>query len=399
MKKKLITCHSVKLAEKAAGSSSPLIIEGWANRCIVDRGGDYVPASAWQLENFLKVPTILFNHDTNKPIGKCIAIEKKEDQGLWIKAQISGSADPEISKIRDLIQEGVLNSFSVGFDARHEAKNSEGVNEITDAELFEVSVVTMPMNQDSQFSLATKALSSWLDQAVKCYHEGDKSKGFIPVLKGESKITKGLLAKDPTIREVFTLDALLKACDEEQTDPEKKGDVLVLPKTLFENEEACMAFLSLSDTLEALGSVGENEDKSAWVIDVGVKAEKSEPKPEDEVPIAAPEGPEDLAPMAEEEPKKEDKTVGLSGDEQKVDANPQLDLMKQTNVLLSVLVDKIDGLTKVVSEGLAAASAEEAQENQEEGQEGQEESQEGEDMSALDKMLSQLELLVSHLQG
>ena len=134
-------------------SKGGLTIEGWANKAIVDRGGDIIPKSAWDLENFKKNSIILFNHDKNQPIGKAVSIEPR-DEGLYVKAKISASADPGISKVRDLIKEGVLNAFSVGFDSIDEAKSADGHNEIRAAELFEISVVSIPMNQDSLFSLS-----------------------------------------------------------------------------------------------------------------------------------------------------------------------------------------------------------------------------------------------------
>lgn len=134
-------------------------IQGWANKAVVDRGKDVIHQAAWDTENFKKVPTILFNHDKDKPIGKAVDI-RPTDQGLWIKAKLSNSKDPMISMVRDLVQEGMLNAFSVGFDAKDEQKNADGINEIKNAELYEVSVVTLPMNQDSTFDLSAKSLGT-----------------------------------------------------------------------------------------------------------------------------------------------------------------------------------------------------------------------------------------------
>lgn len=141
---------------KAVGKDT--YVQGWANKAVVDRGKDLIRTDAWNLENYKKVPTILFNHDKDKPIGKAVDV-RPTDQGLWIKAKISNSSDPEISKIRDLVNEGMLNAFSVGFDSQNEEKDAEGVNNISQAELYEVSIVTLPMNQDSTFDVTSKSLS------------------------------------------------------------------------------------------------------------------------------------------------------------------------------------------------------------------------------------------------
>jgi HK97 family phage prohead protease len=134
-----------------------LYIEGYANMATMDRDEEIIPAQAWDLKSFNKAGVILFNHDQNKPIGKPVKIEVKND-GLYIKARISSSDDPEIAKIRDLIEDGVLNCFSVGFRAKDHNRLSGGALEITKAELFEVSVVSVPANADSVFKLSTKYL-------------------------------------------------------------------------------------------------------------------------------------------------------------------------------------------------------------------------------------------------
>lgn len=148
---KLALVSHFKMSENSKG----VTIEGWANKAVVDRGGDIIGKEAWNLDNFHKNAMILYNHDRDKPIGKAIKVEPR-DEGLYIKARISGSSDPEITKIRDLIKEGILNTFSVGFDCKREEKSAEGYNEIKEAELFEVSVVTLPMNQDSTFTVSKK---------------------------------------------------------------------------------------------------------------------------------------------------------------------------------------------------------------------------------------------------
>lgn len=142
-----------------ANGETDVVIEGYANKAVVDRGNDYIEPKAWNLGNYKKSGIILFNHDRDKPIGKAIDV-KATDDGLYIKAKISKSKDPQIAMVRDLIREGILNAFSVGFNVAEEQKSMEGVNVIKSAELLETSVVTLPMNQDSLFSLTAKDLGS-----------------------------------------------------------------------------------------------------------------------------------------------------------------------------------------------------------------------------------------------
>jgi hypothetical protein len=92
----------------------------------------------------------LFNHDYNKPIGRATSMDV-HDGGLELGAKISKSA----GDIKDLIKDGVLGAFSVGFRVKDAVYNEETDGlEIKDAELFEVSVVSVPANQTAMFSLA-----------------------------------------------------------------------------------------------------------------------------------------------------------------------------------------------------------------------------------------------------
>jgi len=128
-------------------------IKGSASTNGLDRAGDIIETEAWTkggLENFKGNPIILFNHDYNKPIGRATGLEVTEN-GLDITAKISKAA----GDITQLVKDGVLGAFSVGF----RCKDSEYMTDtdgykIKDAELFEVSVVSVPCNQGATFGLA-----------------------------------------------------------------------------------------------------------------------------------------------------------------------------------------------------------------------------------------------------
>lgn len=138
---------------KAFNEGEDLIIAGMASTNNTDRVGDIIETEAWTkggLDNFLNNPVILFNHDYNQPIGRAVSLGTN-DNGLQLQAKIAKSA----GHVGDLIKEGVLGAFSVGF----RVKDAEFMTEsdgyrIKDAELLEVSVVTVPANQAATFSLA-----------------------------------------------------------------------------------------------------------------------------------------------------------------------------------------------------------------------------------------------------
>ena len=128
-------------------------IKGSASTNGLDRAGDIIEADAWAkggLENFKNNPIILFNHNYDKPIGRAKDITVT-DNGLEISAKISKAA----GDVTQLIKDGVLGAFSVGFKVKDADYMTETDGyKIKDAELFEVSVVSVPCNQGATFGLS-----------------------------------------------------------------------------------------------------------------------------------------------------------------------------------------------------------------------------------------------------
>lgn len=164
--KKVAATEAFDIKQKAGS----VFIEGFANKATVDRGNDIIDPKAWELDNFKKNPIILFNHgfDTlgGTPVGRATQIKPTED-GLFLKVRLSNSEAPGIKMVRDLVEERILRAFSVGFEPKQTEKAEVGegdsakqINRITKAELFEVSIVGVPMNQDSLFEVTEKALKT-----------------------------------------------------------------------------------------------------------------------------------------------------------------------------------------------------------------------------------------------
>ena len=158
-----------KFVEEADDGS--VNIKGYASTNDTDRAGDVIEKEAWEkggLDNYTNNPVILFNHDYNRPIGRATGLET-DDRGLRIAANISKSA----GDVTNLVKEGILRALSVGFrvkDADY-IEETDGLK-ISDAELFEVSVVSVPANQAATFSVAksfdTKSeYDEWKKQFVK----------------------------------------------------------------------------------------------------------------------------------------------------------------------------------------------------------------------------------------
>jgi HK97 family phage prohead protease len=113
-----------------------------------DRGGDVVRRGAFArcLSRRGRVP-LLWQHQSGKPIGR-VEYLKEDRRGLRVIARLSeGAAGREAAA---LLKEGAVKGLSFGYRVR-EARGAStgpgqaGVRELTDVELIEVSLVTLPM--------------------------------------------------------------------------------------------------------------------------------------------------------------------------------------------------------------------------------------------------------------
>ena len=178
-KEKVLFVNSTftKQTPSAGDSIDSIYIEGYASTNDTDRSGDVIPSSVWEagIQNYLKNPILLSQHDHDDPIGRMVDY-KIDSKGLWIKARISAAAE-----IFSLVKDEVLTAFSVGFrimDAEYNAVAELFV--IKELELVEISVVSVPCNQNTLFSLS------------KAFSDADEYKKFKSQFAPESESAKGL---------------------------------------------------------------------------------------------------------------------------------------------------------------------------------------------------------------
>lgn len=137
------------------------MFEGWASTASLDRQGDVVLPDAFRssLDSFLSNGPIYWNHAEMsdalaKPIGRAVSAKILSD-GLYIKAKWARHA--EAREVKDLVDDGIVKSLSIGFRPRDARKGEGGSNVITDLELLEVSVVAIPANPSAVIT-ASKTL-------------------------------------------------------------------------------------------------------------------------------------------------------------------------------------------------------------------------------------------------
>jgi len=189
-----------------------IYIEGYASTVDRDRQGDVIPMSAWTdgLKNYLKNPIILAYHNHQMPIGRMID-HKVTDQGLWIRAQIPS----EVGDVYKLVKKGILSAFSVGFrvrDADYDHANESFL--IKDLELHEISVVSIPANQNTLFSLA-KAFDTAEDfELFKQQFAPKASAKQLDTPKSAKSTIKEEWDMDPKELEKLLADAAAKAAEQ-----------------------------------------------------------------------------------------------------------------------------------------------------------------------------------------
>jgi HK97 family phage prohead protease/HK97 family phage major capsid protein len=188
-------------------------IMGYASTNDMDRQGDVVPTNVWEkgIQNYLKNPVILAYHDHSEPVGRMVE-HKIDAKGLWIKARISNAAE----EVYNLVKDGVLTAFSIGFriiDAEYNAAAELFV--VKELELHEISVVSVPANQNTLFSLskAFDDAEEFKSFKLQFAPDSESAKGLESSTEAKSEIIKEWNIMDPKQLEQMLADAATRAAE------------------------------------------------------------------------------------------------------------------------------------------------------------------------------------------
>lgn len=128
-----------------------------ASTAVEDRHGEKVLVEGWDMKNFNANPIMLWAHDHSIPaIGRAgnIRTVGKGDTAQLVFEPKFHDITPEAKAIKQMFEEGILNSFSVGF----KPLEADG-NTFTKQELLEISAVNVPANPEARV-MAFKSLQS-----------------------------------------------------------------------------------------------------------------------------------------------------------------------------------------------------------------------------------------------
>lgn len=125
----------------------------------VDLGHDVIEPGAFAASLKRRGPgdiRMLYQHDPEQPIGRWTSI-REDSHGLHVEGKLSlGVA--RAREVHELMKSGALDGLSIGFQtlrARKEAKS--GVRRILSADLWEISVVTFPMQPGARVTAVKSA--------------------------------------------------------------------------------------------------------------------------------------------------------------------------------------------------------------------------------------------------
>jgi hypothetical protein len=117
----------------------------------VDQGGDMIKQgaftetlAAWRTKG--KMPAMLWQHNTRQPIGVWSNMQE-DSHGLLVQGKLTKGVQ-QADEAYLLLKDGALDGLSIGFETVDaEMMPSQNMRMLNKLNLYEVSTVTMPMNE------------------------------------------------------------------------------------------------------------------------------------------------------------------------------------------------------------------------------------------------------------
>ena len=129
----------------------------------IDRGNDVVVKGAFVESLKGQMPKLLWQHKMSEPLG--VFIDAYEDEkGLYVKGKMPRDDKFVAERVIPQMKVGSINDMSIGFsikDADYEKYNGANVRMIKSVDLYEVSLVTIPMNPEA--AITSKAFTPFQD--------------------------------------------------------------------------------------------------------------------------------------------------------------------------------------------------------------------------------------------
>lgn len=144
------------------------VVRGVATTPGVDRVGDIIEPMGVSFKNPL---AFLWQHKHDQPIGT-VRFEQPTDDGIEFEAEIAKTDEP--GRLKDRLDEawqsiklGLVRAVSVGFRPIEYAFMDEGGIRFIKSEVFELSAVTIPANEQAIISSVGKSMDAETASFIK----------------------------------------------------------------------------------------------------------------------------------------------------------------------------------------------------------------------------------------
>lgn len=140
----------------------------------VDYEKDTVIKGAFTKSLSEKTPVMLWNHDTAEPIGIWTVL-KEDDKGLYVEGKLLIDEVARAKEVYSLLKNNAISGLSIGYSVNDYDYTTDGVRELKDLTLFEISLVSVPCNDEARI-ISVKSVEE-LD-TLKDVEKYLKSKGL-----------------------------------------------------------------------------------------------------------------------------------------------------------------------------------------------------------------------------
>jgi HK97 family phage prohead protease len=253
----VITKKINKEGTQEQADNSKLWIKGVANAAIVDRVDEQLDPRGLILDDYQKNPTLLAHHSYYHPVGQ-VELITIENDGVFFEAWIGDTSVAELTpmqlEIRSLVKQGILKTVSVGFipkKIKRASYNDKG--EIVEPmvieswDLLELSIVAVPCNQDSVFTVkqlnekvTTESILNEIKTSLSVIANGQKR-----IVELSEGIVKTLSEKAPPVDPPKEDEE----DEEEKSKPKDEEEEKAKPK---EDDEQEKRFKKLEDSVKQI---------------------------------------------------------------------------------------------------------------------------------------------------
>jgi HK97 family phage prohead protease len=164
-------------------------------------------------------PVVLLGHDADKDIG--IVVEYNLDEkGLEIVAEIRN----DIDGVMERIENKTLRGFSIGWrclSCEYKEEESKMIRIVTELDLAEISVVSVPANPKTLFTLAKSLQAMFAEMETK---EAEEAQAMEEELEDESGETEETPKEDEIVGETPTESEQSEEVQTEETSEVVEAD-------------------------------------------------------------------------------------------------------------------------------------------------------------------------------